>query len=207
MARPRSACSRRSRPDLVVLDWMLPGMDGLEVLRRAAPALAAPRPDAHGASRGSGPRDRPRSRRRRLPDQAIRHARAGRARARAAAPPRAAADHARRRPVDRRDSAHVRPAGTRPRRSRREARRRAAGPDAHRVRAAAPAPAQPRPSVQSRLPARRRVGRAGRRGRPIGGQRHPAPAAQARPDGRRHRDGVGRRLPTVRRRRQHRAEA
>ena len=31
-----------SRPDLVILDWMLPGMDGLEVLRRLRHASAIP---------------------------------------------------------------------------------------------------------------------------------------------------------------------
>ena len=55
-------------------------------------------PDAHGAERGVGQGHRPRERRRRLPDQAVRRARAGRAGARAAA----AAAPERRRPAPRR---------------------------------------------------------------------------------------------------------
>ena len=32
----------RRPPDLIILDWMLPGIDGIEVLRRARPHTAAP---------------------------------------------------------------------------------------------------------------------------------------------------------------------
>ncbi len=32
----------RARPDLVILDWMLPGFDGLEVLRRVRQAAPTP---------------------------------------------------------------------------------------------------------------------------------------------------------------------
>ena len=40
-----------STPDLIVLDWMLPGFDGLEVLRRASPDVGLTRADVDGTRR------------------------------------------------------------------------------------------------------------------------------------------------------------
>ena len=77
--------------DLIVLDWWLPGEDGLSVLRRyrgsggVAPVLFLTARDAV-ADRVRGPRRR----RRRLPLQAVRLRRAAGARPRLAPPPRAA---------------------------------------------------------------------------------------------------------------------
>ena len=75
----------RLRPDLVVLDLMLPGLDGLEVCRRSS---ATARPGAHAdrARRRDRRAGRARRGRRRLHDQAVLPARARRAHPRAAAP-------------------------------------------------------------------------------------------------------------------------
>ena len=76
------------RFDLLVLDVMIPGLDGLSLCRAVRNGRTEPRradPDAHGAPRGVRQSGRPRERRRRLPDQAVRRPRAGRACARAAA--------------------------------------------------------------------------------------------------------------------------
>jgi CheY-like chemotaxis protein len=77
-----------SRPDALVLDLMLPGRNGLEVLRelRGEARRASCRCSAHRARRRDGQAARLRSRRRRLSDEAVQSARAGRAAAGAAAP-------------------------------------------------------------------------------------------------------------------------
>jgi CheY-like chemotaxis protein len=63
-------------PDLVVLDWMLPGQSGLALARAGAPAHArAAHHHAHRPCRGVRQDRRPGRRRRRLPDQAVLHQR------------------------------------------------------------------------------------------------------------------------------------
>ncbi len=50
------------RPDLVVLDWMLPGVSGIEICRRLKSRPGNPRRSRHhavGAVRRGGPRARP----------------------------------------------------------------------------------------------------------------------------------------------------
>ena len=62
------------RPDLVVLDWMLPGVSGIELCRRLrAKSRLAQRADPHadGARRGERPHPRAVDRRRRLRRQAV----------------------------------------------------------------------------------------------------------------------------------------
>ena len=73
--------------DVIVLDVMLPGRDGFDVARtiRAAGHPDAD-PDADRAHAGRRSRRRPEARRRRLPDQAVRHDRAAGAHRGAAAP-------------------------------------------------------------------------------------------------------------------------
>ena len=75
----------RERPDAVILDWMLPKLDGLEVLRRLR--QSAPTPVLMLTARGEEA-DRVvglEAGRGRLPDQAVQHARTGGAGAGAAA--------------------------------------------------------------------------------------------------------------------------
>ena len=80
---------RETVPDLVVLDWMLPGLSGIELCRRLrtrpADAVAADH-HAHRARRGKRTHPRARDRRRRLHRQAVLGAGAVGAHARAVAP-------------------------------------------------------------------------------------------------------------------------
>ena len=85
---PASIYAERVDPDLVVLDLMLPGLDGLEVCRRIQQRPPRAGADAHRPRRRDRPGRRPGGRRRRLPHQAVQHARAGGAGAGAAAPGR-----------------------------------------------------------------------------------------------------------------------
>jgi CheY-like chemotaxis protein len=64
--------------DLVVLDIMLPGKDGLALCRGAAHREQGPHHHAYGDRRRSRPRPRPRNRRRRLPDETLQPARIAR---------------------------------------------------------------------------------------------------------------------------------
>ena len=63
--------------DLVVLDVMLPGIDGFEILQAPAPAKQSAGNDADRPRRGCGSHHRARTGRRRLPPQAIQPARTG----------------------------------------------------------------------------------------------------------------------------------
>ena len=77
-----SSMVRGKPPDLLLLDLMLPGLDGLEICRAVRAETEQPRrqpradPDPDRARRRDRQGRRPRSRRRRLPDQAVQHARA-----------------------------------------------------------------------------------------------------------------------------------
>ena len=87
--RGRHPLREERAPDLVVLDWMLPGLSGIELCRRlrARPETkAAADHHADRARRGERARARARDRRRRLHRQAVLGAGTDRARARAAAP-------------------------------------------------------------------------------------------------------------------------
>ena len=86
-------------PDLIILDLMLPGIDGLEVRSASARAADADH-HAHGARRRGRQGRRPGARRRRLHHQAVQPARAGRARPGRAAPRREPAGGGRPAPAD-----------------------------------------------------------------------------------------------------------
>ena len=78
--RPSCACAKHV-PDLVLLDWMLPGLSGIELCRRIRAPARDRAPAGHhadGARRGGRPRPRPRDRRRRLHREAVLGARAPR---------------------------------------------------------------------------------------------------------------------------------
>ena len=173
----------RIAPDLVVLDVMLPGIDGHEVCRRIQRERAGAGPDAHRARRGDRPRRRARRRRRRLHDQAVQPARARRPRAGAAA-----ARAARRRAVVEADRLRLDHDRFRPPRG--APRWRARAPHADGVRPPAPARAaagdrlRPRAAARGGLGLRRRQRR--RAHRRLARRRA---AAQARRRRRAHRAG------------------
>ena len=84
-----------AQPDLVLLDWMLPVMSGIEVCRQIRRRADDARPagdHGDGAHRGPGRGARPEHRRRRLHHQAVQHGGAAGAHARAAAPVQRGAD-------------------------------------------------------------------------------------------------------------------
>ena len=72
----RSAARRGEPFDAVILDIMLPDIDGLEVCRRLRARGRDGDPDAHRPRRGDRPHRRPGDRRRRLSAQAVQSARA-----------------------------------------------------------------------------------------------------------------------------------
>ena len=111
---PRGARTS-SAYDAVILDIMLPDLDGLEVCRRLRDASDVPDPDAVRARRGRRPHRRPGDRRRRLSAQAVQPARAAGPAEGDPAPP-AGRGGARPAPA-------LRPAGDRPRLAHRAGRR------------------------------------------------------------------------------------
>ena len=86
MGSPALAAARRERPDLIVLDLMLPGMDGLDVCRALRRESDVPIIMLTARVEESRPADRAGAGRRRLHHQALLAARAGGARAHRAAP-------------------------------------------------------------------------------------------------------------------------
>jgi DNA-binding response OmpR family regulator len=65
------AAARRTAFDVITLDLSLPGLDGLEVLRRLRDGLHHARAGAHGPCGGDGPGGGAGSRCRRLSGQAV----------------------------------------------------------------------------------------------------------------------------------------
>ena len=70
----RRSSATRFRPDLVVLDLMLPGLDGIEVCKQHPARPPGPGAHAHRARQRDRPARRARRRRRRLHDEAVQHA-------------------------------------------------------------------------------------------------------------------------------------
>src|SRR5580704_17234522 len=153
---------KETAPDLVVLDWMLPGLSGLELCRRLR------------ARRGKRARARARHRRRRLYRQAVLGAGTPGAGARAIAP---------RQPRARRHDPQYRRPRARPREEARVALQPARGSRADRIPPARISDGTPRPGVFARAIARRRLGqrRLYRRAHRRRACRPPAQGAQPRP--------------------------